>query len=69
MMILLEDYKIMGNVLVHEKGNRIILYNKQDVEQLKQTFRVIPYLDILSEQIFFLGRNELEIVIHFGIPL
>ena len=51
MILLLEDYKIISNVLVHEKGSRIIIYNKQDVEQLKQAFRVTPYLDLLSEQI------------------
>lgn len=66
MILLLEDYKIISNVLVHEKGSRIIIYNKQDVEQLKQAFRVTPYLDILSEQILFLGRNELETIIHLG---
>lgn len=66
MILLLEDYKIISNVLVHEKGSRIIIYNKQDIEQLKQAFRVTSYLDILSEQILFLGRNELETVIHLG---
>jgi hypothetical protein len=66
MILLLEDYKIISNVLVHENGSRIIIYNKQDVEQLKQAFRVTPYLDLLSEQIVFLGRGELDTVIHLG---
>jgi len=66
MILLLEDYKIISNVLVHEKGSRIIIYNKQYVEQLKQAFRVTPYLDLLSEQIVFLGKGELDTVIHLG---
>jgi hypothetical protein len=69
MMILLEDFDILNNVLIPNKGGRIIIYNKQDLEQLLDTFRVTPYLDILSDKILFLGRNELQTVIHRGILL
>jgi hypothetical protein len=66
MILLLEDYKIIHNILSLEKGSRVIIYNKQDIEKLKQAFRVTPYLDLLSEQILFLGKGELDTVIHLG---